>query len=88
MKNIITFENFVNEAFSVDPKDEKVLGKQKFKSAGTNRPDWEMNVVEFVEDEDTWIIVTGELAKKITDSDTIWIPKDQWEEFKKTINSI
>lgn len=88
MKNVQNFDEFINESFRMDPKDEKSLGKMKFKSAGTSHPDWEMNIVEFVEGEDTWMVVTGELAKAITDKDTIWIRKDQWNDFKKLIASI
>jgi hypothetical protein len=80
MKNINTFEEFVNEAFR-PAADEKLIDKMKI------RDGWELNVVEVSEDTEH-IVITGEYATSTTDGDTVWIPKDQWNEFKKMINGI
>ena len=66
----------------------KMKGFQENKSATTYKPDWELNIVELIEDGETWIIISGQYAKKTTDADTIWIRKDEFDEFKKLINSI
>ena len=88
MKKLQTFDEFLNESFRIDSKDERILGKMPVKSATTYKPDWELNIVELIEDGETWIIISGQYAKKTTDADTIWIRKDEFDEFKKLINSI
>jgi hypothetical protein len=84
MKNIPTFESFLNESFRLS-SDEKILSSMKVNGP---RGKWDCKVIDMNDDGDEWIIVTGEYAKSTTDSDTIWIPKNQFEEFKKFINLI
>lgn len=82
MKHIPTFESY-----KIDPKDETLKGKIHI-TKGASGKSWELNLVELSEDDQDWIVLNGEYAKSTTDNDTVWIPKEQWSEFKKLINTI
>ena len=93
MKNYIhTFEDFLNENLRLT-KTDKVLDKMTINDFGEK---WELNVIESDNDNDpdsedigkeVYITLTGKYARDTT-SDSIMIPKEQWEEFKKLINKI
>jgi hypothetical protein len=92
MKNLNTFEEFLNENLRLD-KGDKFLDKMIINDFGDK---WVMNVVEVDNEPDpsspdagkeVYITLTGKYARDTT-SDSIMIPKEQWEEFKKLINSI
>ncbi len=92
MKNLQTFEDFLNENIRLD-KGDKILDKMTINDFGDK---WVMNVVEVDNELDTsspdvgkevYITLTGKYARDTT-SDSIMIPKEQWEEFKKLINKI
>lgn len=92
MKKLSTFEEFLNENLRLD-KGDKMLDKMTINDFGDK---WVMNVVEVDNESDpsspdagkeVYITLTGKYARDTT-SDSIMIPKEQWEEFKKLINSI
>jgi hypothetical protein len=90
MKHIPTFESFsdeTNESFRLDPKGGETL-LNKMTVINPNKSKWEMNIVDLDDDGDEYIILTGEYAKSITGGNSVWIPKTQWDEFKRLINSI
>ena len=77
----------VNESFQLDPEGgETLLNKMTINTPDKSK--WEMNVVDLDDDGDKYIILTGEYAKSTTSGDSVWIPKTQWDEFKRLINSI
>lgn len=82
MKHIPTFESF-----KINPKDETLKGKVHIKK-GTSGNAWDLNIVEVSEDGKDWIVLNDEYAKSTTDNGTVWIPKEQWAEFKKLINTL
>lgn len=84
-----TFKDFVNESYKIDPPDGKVLSKMNVaKSSGTSSKSWDLHVVEINDDGDEWVILNGSEARSTTDLDTIWIPKEQFQEFRNMINKI
>jgi len=92
MKNLHTFEEFLNENIRLD-KSDKILDKMTINDFGDK---WVLNVVESDNESDpsspdagkeVYIVLTGKYARDTT-SDSIMIPKEQWEEFKKLINKI
>ena len=92
MKSLQTFKEFLNENLRLD-KGDKILDKMTINDFGDK---WVMNVIEVDNELDpdspdlgkeVYIILTGKYARDTT-SDSIMIPKEQWEEFKKLINSI
>jgi hypothetical protein len=88
MKHLPTFESFnknIDESFRIGTEGEKSLAKMKVKG---DRGEWELNAVELDDDGKSYIIITGEYARTVTSGDTIWIPKDQWNDFKQLINKI
>ena len=96
MKHIHTFENFsesLDESIRLD-KTDKLLSKMTINDFGGDK--WELNFVEGDNEIDpnsenigkeVYIILTGKNARDTT-SDSIMIPKAQWDEFKKMINTI
>jgi len=93
MKNIPTFNDFLNENLRLG-KTDKLLNKMTVTDFEGKR--WEMNVVEIDNELDPnspdagkemIIVITGEFDKTPIDS-SVWIPKEQWDEFKKMINNI
>ena len=85
MKNLQTFEDFLNESFIIDKYGEKLLSKMNINGANGK---WVLNLVDLYDDGDQYVVITGKYARSTTSEDTIWIPKNQFEEFKKIINSI
>jgi hypothetical protein len=85
MKNLHTFEEFLNESFKIDSKGETLLSKMNID--GPNGK-WVLNLVDLDDDGDQYVVITGKYAKSTTSEDTVWIPKNQFEEFKRIINSI
>lgn len=85
MKHIQTFEEFLNESFKIDPNGETLLSKMNIDGANGK---WVLNIVDLDDDGDQYVVITGKYAKATTSEDTVWIPKNQFEEFKKLINSI
>jgi hypothetical protein len=92
MKNLHTFEEFLNENIRLD-KSDKILDKMTINDFGDK---WVLNVVESDNETDpsspdagkeVYIVLTGKYARDTT-SDSIMIPKEQWEGFKKLINKI
>jgi hypothetical protein len=92
MKHIHTLEEFLNENIRLD-KNEKILDKMAIDDFGDK---WVMNIVEVDNEIDpkspnigkeVYITLTGKYARDTT-SDSLMIPKEQWEEFKKLINKI
>jgi hypothetical protein len=92
MKTIQTFSEFLNENIRLD-KNEKILDKMTIDDFGDK---WVMNIVEVDNEIDpnspdvgkeVYITLTGKYARDTT-SDSIMIPKEQWEEFKNLINKI
>lgn len=81
MKNLHAFD----ENFKLDAKDETLLSKMTIEGDDER---WVLNVVALNDSGDEYVIITGKFAKSTTDNDTIWIPKDQFKEFKKMINTI
>jgi len=96
MKYVHTFEEFLNENIRLD-KNEKILDKMTIDDfSGFPHKKWVMNIVEVDNEIDpnspdigkeVYITLTGKYARDTT-SDSLMIPKEQWEEFKKMINSI
>lgn len=93
MKHIQTFESFLNENLQLD-KTDKLIDKMTINDFDGK---WVLNVVEVDNEYDPdspdagkemYIVLTGRSARYTTDLKTIWIPKEQWEEFKKLINKI
>ena len=92
MKHIHTIQSFLTENIRLD-KNEKLLDKMTINYFGDK---WILNCVE-VDNElypnspdvgkEVYITLTGKYARDTT-NDSIMIPKSQWEEFKKLINSI
>ena len=78
-------DEILNENFRIDSKNEKLISKMVIDGPNGR---WELNSIDLNDEGDEYIIITGKYAKSTTDSDTIWIPKEQFEEFKKMINSI
>ena len=85
MKHIQRFESFLNESVFRLGSEEAIIGTMKIEGYGKK---WEMKAVSLNDDGDEYVIITGEYAKSTTDSDTLWIPKNQLEEFKKMVNSL
>ena len=85
MKNLHTFEEFLNESFKIDSKGETLLSKMNIDGANGK---WVLNLVDLDDDGDQYVVITGKYAKSTTSEDTVWIPKNQFEEFKIIINSI
>ena len=85
MKNLQTFEEFLNESFKIDSKGEILLSKMNIDGANGK---WVLNLVDLDDDGDQFVVITGKYAKSTTSEDTVWIPKNQFEEFKRIINSI
>ena len=92
MKKLHTFEEFLNESIRLS-KTDKLLDKMTINDFGEK---WELLVVESDNEIDpnsedigkeVYITLTGKYARDTT-SDSIMIPKEQWEEFKKLINKI
>lgn len=92
MKNLNTFKEFLNENLRLS-KTDKLLDKMTINDFGDN---WELNVIESDNEnnpnspdlgKEVYITLTGKYARDTT-SDSIMIPKPQWEEFKKLINKI
>ena len=96
MKKLHTFEEFLNENINEKVKlglTDKLLDKMIINDFGDK---WELNFVESDNELDpnspdigneVYITITGKHARDTT-SDSIMIPKQQWEEFKKIINKI
>ncbi len=93
MKKLNTFEEFLNENLRLG-KTDKLLSKMTVTDFDGKK--WDMSVVECDNalnpndpdfGKEVYITIAGEYAKSATDSD-VWIPKDQWDAFKKMINSI
>lgn len=91
-----TFESFlvtINEGIRLD-SNEKIIDKMTINDFDSKK--WELNVVE-VDNElnadspdsgkEVYITLTGKYARDTT-SDSIMIPKPQWDEFKKLISKI
>ena len=85
MEKIKTFEEFLNESFKIDSKGETLLSKMNIDGANGK---WVLNLVDLDDDGDQYVVITGKYAKSTTSEDTVCIPKNQFEEFKKIINSI
>ena len=92
MKKLQNFAEFINESIRLG-KTDRLLDKMTINDFGDK---WELNVVESDNENDPdsedigkemYIVLTGKYARDTT-SDSIMIPKEQWEEFKKLINSI
>ena len=92
MKNLSTFGEFLNENLRLS-KTDKLLDKMTINDFGDK---WELNVIESDNEnnpnspdlgKEVYITLTGKYARDTT-SDSIMIPKPQWEEFKKLINKI
>jgi hypothetical protein len=92
MKYMHTFEEFLNENVRLS-KTDKLLDKMTIDDFGDK---WVMNIVEVDNEIDpnspdigkeVYITLTGKYARDTT-SDSLMIPKEQWEEFKKLINKI
>ena len=92
MKKLQNFAEFINESIRLS-KTDKLLDKMTINDFGDK---WELNVVEVDNEIDpnsedigkeVYVTLTGKYARDTT-SDSIMIPKPQWEEFKKLINSI
>jgi hypothetical protein len=92
MKNLRNFNEFLNENIRLG-KTDKLLDKMTINDFGDK---WVLNVVESDNEIDpnspdvgkeVYIALTGKYARDTT-SDSIMIPKEQWEEFKKLINKI
>ena len=92
MKHIHTIQSFLTENIRLD-KNEKLLDKMTINDFGDK---WILNCVEVDNELDpnspnigkeVYITLTGKYARDTT-NDSIMIPKSQWEEFKKLINSI
>jgi hypothetical protein len=88
-----TFKEILNEGIRLD-KNEKIIDKMGINDFDNKK--WELNVVEIDNELDpnspdlgkeVYITLTGKYARDTT-SDSIMIPKQQWEEFKKMINKI
>ena len=93
MKHIQTFESFLNESIRLSPTD-KIIDKMTIDDFDGKK--WELNFVEVdnvldpnSEDlgKEVYIVLTGKNARDTT-NDSIMIPKEQWEEFKKLVNKI
>ena len=92
MKHIHTIQSFLTENIRLD-KNEKLLDKMTINDFGDK---WILNCVEVDNELDpnspdrvkeVYITLTGKYARDTT-NDSSMIPKSQWEEFKKLINSI
>jgi hypothetical protein len=92
MKNLHTFGEFLNENLRLS-KTDKLISKMIVNDFGDK---WELNVIESDNELDpnspdlgkeVYITLTGKYSRDTT-SDSIMIPKPQWEEFKKLINKI
>ena len=92
MKKLQNFAEFINESIRLS-KTDKLLDKMTINDFGEK---WVLNVVEVDNEIDpdsedigkeVYVTLTGKYARDTT-SDSIMIPKPQWEEFKKLINSI
>jgi len=96
MQHFHTFDHYIkevlNEGIRLD-KNEKIIDKMTIDDFGDK---WELNVVEMDNELDpnspnlgkeVYITLTGKYARDTT-SDSLMIPKPQWEEFKKLINKI
>lgn len=68
MKKILSFNDFLNENFRIDSKNEKLISKMVINGAQGR---WELNAIDLNDDGDEYIVITGQYAKSITDSDTI-----------------
>jgi len=86
-------ESEVNEGIRLD-KTDKLLNKMTINDFGGDK--WELNFIESDNEinpnspdlgKEVYITITGKHARNTT-SDSIMIPKEQWEEFKKMINII
>lgn len=82
----------VNESFTLED-NEKLLKKMTINDPTSG--DWDMRIVglndsyDDEEEGEEYILICGEHAKYTTDGGRcIWIPKTQWDEFKRLINSI
>jgi hypothetical protein len=92
MKSIQTFKEFLNENVRLT-KTDKLLDKMTINDFDDK---WVLNIIESDNEIDpnspdigkeVYITLTGKYARDTT-SDSIMIPKEQWEEFKKLINKI
>jgi hypothetical protein len=92
MKHIKLYEEFVTENIRLD-KTDTLLGKMNIDDFGEK---WVLNVVESDNETDpnspdigkeVYMTITGKYARDTT-SDSIMIPKQQWEDFKKLINKL
>lgn len=93
MNHIQTFESFLNESIRLSPTD-KLIDKMTIDDFDGKK--WELNIVELDNELDpnsedngkeAYIVLTGKYARDTT-SDSIMIPKSQWEEFKNLVNKI
>ena len=97
MKNLRTFGEFLNEGHKPGASLEKndvLLGDMKVKDFDGNS--FQVKVVELDNEfnadhpdfgKEKYIAITGEWSETATESD-VWIPKEQWNEFKRLINSV
>jgi hypothetical protein len=92
MKSIQTFKEFLNENVRLS-KTDKLLDKMTINDFDDK---WVLNIIESDNEIDpnspdigkeVYITLTGKYARDTT-SDSIMIPKEQWEEFKNLINKI
>ena len=82
----------LNESFTLED-NEKLLKKMTINDPTSG--DWDMRIVglndsyDDEEEGEEYILICGEHAKSTTDGGRcVWIPKTQWDEFKRLIYSI
>lgn len=68
-------ENFMFDA------EAKQLGEIEFDNK-------KLHIFEYNDDGDEYVILCGPSAKSITDLETIWIPREKFDEFKQIIDKL
>ena len=87
MKHLKTFES-VNEGFRLE-KDETVLGSMNIKfPEDMPGADYTLDIIHLMDDGDEYVVIPNNYSRSASDGNTVWIPKDQWPEFKKLIDRI
>jgi len=88
MKTLNTYKQFVNEGFRLE-KDETLLGSMDIKfPEDMPGADYTLDIIHMMDDGDEYVVIPNNYSRSASDGNTVWIPKDQWPEFKKLINRI
>ena len=78
----------VNEGFRLE-KDETLLGSMNIKfPEDMPGADYTLDIIHLMDDGDEYVVIPNNYSRSASDGNTVWIPKDQWPEFKKLINRI